>query len=494
MDFLDPAKKRAHKIQLFIGHTLMGVLVLIGTYILVYQAYGFDVDRDTGEVFQNGLVFIDSAPDGAEIKLNGDVHKNQTNNRLALPEGHYDLEINKEGYRTWRKSFDLEGGKIERFVYPTLFLNDLNSSDQQTVNAPSFVTQSPDRRWVLIGEENKLSSFIEYDLNTLEDEKPVSRTFTLPQELFTSGRGNHRLDLVEWSTDNTNLLVQHYFSGGSEFVVINRDKAEESFNVNKLLGQNPSKVLLKDKKIDQLFVYSSKTKLLSQVAVEGPTTEKIAEDVMAFEPHGNDVVAMVVHTSDNTKKAQVFIREGEQEFQVREMVANSEVKLVIASYDNDWYLAVYDPGDQRTYIYRNPTEFIKRNPGLHPPPIMVLNNIGTVNEVEFSQNTQFISARSGQHFAVYDNEYSRSFRFDVKSPFDKSTEVVWMDGHRFLAFSKRKIIVFEFDGQNQQTLIGAYGGLPVAFNRDYTELYAIQKAKNKKPAFTQTFLRLEEDR
>lgn len=495
MDFLDPAKKRAHKVQLFIGHTLMAVLVLIGTYILVYQAYGFDVDRDTGEVFQNGLVFIDSAPDGAEIKLNGTVHSDQTNTRLALPEGHYDLEINKEGYRTWSKSFDLEGGTIERFVYPTLFLNELSSTGLQTIDAPSFVTQSPDRRWVLIGEENKLSSLLEYDLNTLEEEKPINRTFTLPDGLFTSARGGkHRLELIEWSTDNKNILIRHYFRGGSEFVIVNRDKTEESFNVNQLLGQNPSRVLLKDKKIDQLYVYSSKTKILSQVTVEGLATETVAENAVAFEPHGDNVLAIAANSPDDTKKVQVIVREGDQEFQVREMVANSGIKLIIARYDNDWYMAVYDPGDQRTYIYRNATEFIKRNPGLHPPPIMVLNNIGTVNEVKFSQNTQFISARSGQHFAVYDNEYSRSFRFEVKTPFDKSSDVVWMDGHRFLAHTRGKIIVFEFDGQNQQALISAFGGLPVAFNRDYTELYAVQKDKNKKPTFTQTFLRLEADR
>ncbi len=63
MDFLDPRKKRAYKIRLYIGYFLMAVALSIGTLILLFEAYGYDVNHKTGEVIQNGLVFVDSRPE-----------------------------------------------------------------------------------------------------------------------------------------------------------------------------------------------------------------------------------------------------------------------------------------------------------------------------------------------------------------------------------------------------------------------------------------------
>ncbi len=84
MDFLDPKAKRRHKIRLFIGYGLMAAVILSTSAILVFQAYGFDVDRKTGEVIHNGLVFVDSAPDNASVRFNGQEQKQKTNNRFKL--------------------------------------------------------------------------------------------------------------------------------------------------------------------------------------------------------------------------------------------------------------------------------------------------------------------------------------------------------------------------------------------------------------------------
>lgn len=496
MDFLDPAKKRAHAIRLAIGQTLIGLAIVIGTFILVYQAYGFDVDRKTGEVFQNGLVFIDSAPDGAEIKLNGTVHREQTNTRVALPEGKYDLEINKQGYRTWKKTFNLEGGFIERFAYPTLFLNDLAPSQLQAFDKPvNFMTQSPDRRWVLIGEQNGLASLTEYDLNSLEQEKPINQTINLPDNLFTPATGNHTLKLVEWSNDNKNLLVRHGYKGGNEFVMINRDKPAESFNVNRTFNQNPSQVALRDKKVDELYLFEAKTGALSRRNVETGQSAAVASGVLSFAPHGKNVLALAVVSAENPKKIQYSIKDEDETYVVREAEKSQSADVEIAQYDGDWYFVAHDPLEKKTYIYRNPADFIKNQVGLKPAPVMVMRSSGAIDDLTFSQNTQFIAVRNDQDFSVYDNEYARTYKFQVKDKFDKNSEVEWMDGHRFLTQSGGKIILFEFDGQNQQSLVGGQPGLPAIFNRDYTALYSLSPSgKQKLPAFFQTFLRLEEDR
>jgi hypothetical protein len=66
MDFLDPKRKKSHHKRLFIGYLLMAVAVAMGTLILLFSAFGYGVDRKTGDVIQNGTVFVDSQPGGSK--------------------------------------------------------------------------------------------------------------------------------------------------------------------------------------------------------------------------------------------------------------------------------------------------------------------------------------------------------------------------------------------------------------------------------------------
>lgn len=496
MDFLDPKKKKLRTIRLAIGHTLMGVIVVVGTFILVYQAYGFDVDRKTGEVIQNGLVFVDSAPDDAEIKINGEVNRSRTNTRLTLPEGSYLLEVNKAGYRPWSKRFELKGGSIERFTYPTLFSQNLLPSELRSFDSQvSFMTQSPDRRWIILGQGNSPANFIQYDLKSRQNRNPIAESLVLPSGLLTASAGPRKLEAVEWSTDNERLLAKHSFQGGYEFVVINRDLPAESFNVNKLFSVNPSLVKMRDKKVDRLYIYDGAKRTLSSGNTSTRQLESVQNNVISFQPHGGNIVAMALVNQDNLKRADLVIRENNKNYPVSQINLQPNIKVEIAQYDSRWYFAYTDPAAKKAYIYMNPVDFIKNNSGLKPAPVMVMTSKNKIDDLSFSKNTQFIAARAGQQFSVYDNEYERLYGYDIAEPFDKESKVEWMDGHRLTALSKGKVIVFEFDGLNKQTLLPATGGLPVFFDQDYIELYSLASSKaSNKPVLQKTDLRLEADR
>src|SRR3954463_8609217 len=101
MDFLDPRKKRAHKIRLIVGYFLVAIVILLSTVILVYGAYGYGINTKTGQIIENGLLFVDSKPGGADIYLNGKKQPTPTSARLVLPSGDYKLSISKDGYHSW---------------------------------------------------------------------------------------------------------------------------------------------------------------------------------------------------------------------------------------------------------------------------------------------------------------------------------------------------------------------------------------------------------
>jgi hypothetical protein len=494
MDFLNPKKKRSRELSLYLRHALMVIFVVAATYVLVHFAYGFKIDEKTGEIIRDGLVYIDSAPDGAQLNINGKYY-DDTNTRVSLPEGDYTIDISKDGYRTWRHSLHLEGGEVERIAYPTLFPNALNPVPLNEFGKKiDFATQSPDRRWIILNEENTLSGFTQYDLSKRVNEQPQSTNLALDDNLFTKSDGNHSIKLVEWSTDNKHFLVKHSWKSGDEFVVINRDKPTESFNLSKLLSKQPDQVAMIDKKFDRLFLYDSATKTLDKFDVKSRELTSFARNIISFKPHGSDKVLLSRLKSDN-KTVEIVLIEDSKEYVIRDAPLAKKIPLDLAMSDGDWYIAVSEIAKKRTFIYKNPQKASDKKSDPENVSTIALSNDSLIDDLSFSGNARFISSRSGQQFSVYDTEKDERFSYTIKNKFSKATPPAWMDGHRILTYSEGKVVVFDFDGANQQTLVNADPSLPILFDRDYTELYSFGSTEDKSnSSLFLTQLRLEGDK
>ncbi|MBX4188821.1 PEGA domain-containing protein, partial [Candidatus Saccharibacteria bacterium] len=187
MDFLDPRKRRAHNIRLIVGYVLVAIVIGLATVIIVYGANGYGINTKTGQIVQNGLVFADSNPNGAEVFLNGTDRNTTTSARLILPAGTYTLAMKKEGYRDWSRKFLLNEQSVARFVYPFLVPTKPIATNLKTyASAPGLITESPNQQWLLV-ENNQASStsplFDEYDTTTLDDATPVVKQVRLPAGL-----------------------------------------------------------------------------------------------------------------------------------------------------------------------------------------------------------------------------------------------------------------------------------------------------------------------
>src|SRR5436305_1855331 len=121
MDYLDPRKRQAYHARLIVGYVLLAIVIGLATVIIVYGANGYGINTKTGQIVQNGLLFADSSPGGAEIYLNGTDKNAKTASRLILPSGNYTLSFKKDGYRDWARKFTLNEQSVARYVYPMLF-------------------------------------------------------------------------------------------------------------------------------------------------------------------------------------------------------------------------------------------------------------------------------------------------------------------------------------------------------------------------------------
>lgn len=472
MDFLDPAKKRSHQRRLLLGYVLVGVAIALASVVLLFQSYGYDLDRKTGKLIQNGLVFIAAHPESAEIYVNGKDNNTRTDTKLTIPAGQYTIELKRDGYREWKRTFALDGGSVVRLAYPMLFPTKLVTNDvQQYATPPGFASESPDRHWLLVAQPGSFSKFDMYDLSNTKQQ--TQTTITLPSDILTTPAGAQSLALVEWSTDNRHLLVRHDYAGGSEFVMIDRETPSASFNVTKTINTPATAVTLRDKRYDQYYVYNAASQSLQTYDLKSKQLTAFLEKVLSYKTHGSNMVLYA--TDDNSVPGKVAIKlwDGGASYLMRAFAPGSDYHLDLTQFNNDWYMVMAPSNEGHAYIYKNPQDILKKaDSKMVLVPFTVLK-IDDPQFVSFSDNARFIAVQSGSKFAVYDIETDRRYYYDSKLAFAPGQQATWMDGHRLLAVIGGKNIVYDYDGINMQTLSASYDGFLPFFDRDYVELYNV---------------------
>ncbi len=466
MDFLDPKKKRAHTRRLFIGYGLIAIAIALASLVLLFTSYGYDLDRKTGQVIQNGLVFVNANPEQATVYLNG---KNvaKTDARLTLPAATYDVELRREGYRTWKKTIKLEGSSIEQLVYPVLFPTTLTPKDVKAYDAaPAFATQSPDRRWVLVQKQGDVNTFDLFDTN---DPKKAPTIVSLPAGVVSSGK-NHTFSAEEWSTDNRHVLLKHTFGDSVEFIVLDRETPAQSLNLTKQLGIAFTSISLRDKKYDQYYLYDKATETLKSVSLKDKTVKSTLERVIAYKSHGSDMLLYAQKDKAVSGITTVMVRNNSTDYVLRTNAKPTDYLLDLAQYENHWYVAVGEKSLSQIVVYKDPLDTLKAGSKAAVPALttMKLENSSTLN---FSQNTRFIAAQNGSKFAVYDIDTSRRHYFDVEQSLARPAS--WMDGHRLAYISSGKLYVVDFDGINKQELVAVNEAFMPFFDRNYDRLFTL---------------------
>lgn len=476
MDFLDPRKRRSYQIRLIVGYVLMAIAISLGTIILVYGAYGYGINTKNGDIIQNGLLFVGSKPGAAQIYLNHTLEQSTTPARLVLPAGTYNLTIKKAGYRDWTRKFVLDEHSIARFVYPFLFPDKPQISSLKTYSSqPPLMTESPDQKWLLLqtpADTSSPISFDEYDTTSLTK---APQSLVLPDAVLTKGdTPDTSLAVVEWSSDNNHLLLQHSFSGGSEYILFDRNKPEASVNLSKLFKVSTAQLALYDKKAAQVYVYdqASGTLALGDIAT-GVIDSPLLSHVLAFKPYGPDFITYVTDQKASAGEALVRIWNNGQTYDLYTVTSGDKYLVDAAAYQGHTYFVAGSNKDSRVNVYRDPLNDIKDPSQGKAIPVLSLNELGA-GKVSFSNNARFVAAENGQQISVYDTETLTNYGYTLQPVL--AGPLVWMDGHRLIGQSGGNIFVSDFDGTNQQLLgetTDIEGGL---FSADYNHLFTLAQS------------------
>ena len=359
MDFLDPQGQRTHTIRLLIGYILLGIAILLATIILLYQAYGFSLN-DKGKIIQNGLVFVSSTPSGSSVLVDG-IPKATTNTRLTLPAGSYTLQINRSGYRSWNRAATVVGGTVVRFSYPLLFPKNLVTTTLKTYEAsPTTVSQSPDQRWLLVGQSSTIGEFDRYDLNS---PKQAPTSFVLPSGILTPNTDSTQsLSVVSWASDNRHVLLKHVFGGSYEYILLDTQTPSNSINLTKTLGLNAtSAITLQNREYDHYFVYDTKTLLLGTSNLGNVTIAPLLQSVLAYQTATSNVILYATtQGAPCWRGTRIMIYQDGKSYQIRTVTQSATYLLALTQYSGSWYVATGVSSENRVYVYQDPATILQQ--------------------------------------------------------------------------------------------------------------------------------------
>lgn len=452
----------------------MAMAIALGAVILVYSTSGYGFNTKTGEIVQNGLLFVDSKPGNAGIYLNGKPANTSTAARLVLPAGNYTLGIKKTGYRDWQRPVELDQNAVARYVYPFLFpQKSLVTPVKNYIAQPPLLTQSPDHHWILVQDPNALASFDEFDTSSLT--APITPLQIPTNILSNPNAADGALNLVEWSTDNVNVLLQHTFAGSSEFIVFNRADPAKSFNVNKMFGVEPTQVALRNKKISQLYIYMQNggTLALGDTG-SGVLNTSFLTNVLAFKAYGNNILDYVTQQNVAAGLAQARIWDNGKSYPLYTFTAGTTYLVDTASYSGDDYYAAGSNTAGRVNVYKNPLHNLEDSAIGKATPSFFLKADGA-SKLSFSDNARFIELEGGQNFGVYDFETGDRYEYTLQTPVNAPLR--WMDGHRLMGqTASGQIFVMDYDSANPQTLGPTLISMGGYFSNDYNQLYTLAAA------------------
>jgi len=484
MDFLDPEKQKAHSRRLLLGYVLIGLVVLLGTTILLYLSYGFGLDKN-GNVIQNGLVFLSSHPEGADIYINGQRNE-KTNTRITLPAGSYTAEIRRTGYDNWKRAITVEGGSVERFDYPFLWPSQLTTSTlKQYTEAPGMTSQSQDRRWLLVN-----ITADQFDIYDLDADKPVSKQFIIPSDIYAAGTTTKGWEAVEWDEANRYFILKRTFAkagsdqAGTEYLLINRETPAESVNLTLTLGINPTTITMRDGNYDQYYLFDQNAHQVLTATLKKPTPQSLLKDVLAFK---SDKDQLIYVTPDKAAdKVQVKMLEDEKTYTVRTAPASDNYLLGLSKFAGNWLVTAGSPSENKVYVYKNPLAQLKDKEQALPVPIQILK-IDKPQYLSFSLTGRYAMVENNGKFAVYDAQRDKGYAHEMKTPYDAGQQhIVWMDGFRMTASSNGKLTAFDYDGANAKSLVPIKSGTAPFFDHTYGNLYTLtpQNALTATPLLT----------
>lgn len=476
-------------------YALLGVAIAIATVVVVYNVNGYSIDQKTGEVIQNGLIYLDTKPESAEVYLNGEKQKGRTDARLVVPEGPYSIELRRDGYLPWTRELVLAGGSLRRLTYARLIPEKIDiESVVNLPSAPGMLTQSVDKRWLV-------ASFPASPLlmQVFDTERPQAPLVSLQLPVdFLRTKEAGTWEVIDWADDHKTFLASYRTASSVEFALINREDGTKAVNLSTLFASTPfDSAYLRGRKNDQVYLSNTADGSVLSANVLTGAVETALSDVVTYKPYGDNAFVYITAKDAKAGKVRAILRDGEQEYTLRELDIAERYLLDISKLGNAFVVGVSSPAENRAVIFNDPINALKQNDVSKIPVATTVLRVTNPQQLRISADSSVIMAVGTDVIATHEFDADRSYSFALSAPLKLETQMHWIDGqHVIYTTDKDSFQMFDFDGSNSHELATNIGTTLGFFDKDTEELYTVQKPLSEGAPYTlnRSFMRSAADR
>ncbi|MCB9823246.1 PEGA domain-containing protein [Candidatus Nomurabacteria bacterium] len=445
-----------------VAYSVTIFLSIVTTVLLLLIALGYRFNRD-GKVIHSGLVLIDNKPEAAQIYIDGKLEDSRSPGRFVIPIGRYEISLELDGYKGWKKNFEIKKEVVERVDYPLLIPKKLTASPQITISSPQLLTQSPNRKNLVyyVASDNSLKII---DLNP---DKPVETSIIIPAAFSREAGSVGALSTIEWSKNSKNVLINQALpSGINKVVSLDINNPANSVNITDRFAQiAPSYVNYLGSKTD--IIYGLNQGILRQYNLANGESTFVLDGVQSYQNFGDKTVAFT-RLSPTSNKIEAGVLKSDQKA-VLEQFDSTAVKPKIAygEFDDHTYLAI--SSDDAVRVYRDALN----QPILKKQIPYVKLPIVSADFIKFSPNNQYLVVRSSTNYAAFDFENVRSSNFSITRQI-KSDSLDWMnDSHLSYQAVDGQNFIIEFDGMNKSGLVKSDLGTGLFYSSDYRNTFRV---------------------
>jgi len=243
------------------------VIIVVSFFVIlagiITYARGYRLDFKKKSLLPTGILAISSSPKAAKVFINDEL-KGATDINLTLVPGRYSVEIKKEGYLTWSRSYNLKG-ELVLPVEALLFPNNPSLSPLTNLGIVKAFPLDQTGRVIIFADNDDITKdgIYFFDVSKKISLFPPLKQIILKQDLGLSPDINFGEAEVYFSPDYKQMIVD--WGENAHLLSIDDDNAPLDVN-------NSKKVIIdaweKEKEVEKLKIFETFPKDMVKIATE----------------------------------------------------------------------------------------------------------------------------------------------------------------------------------------------------------------------------------
>lgn len=436
-------------VLLLLGYLAAAVVIVGGTVLLVAYGEGYRYDLKTQSIVRNGLILVDSAPGGARVTLDGKATKRSTPYRKSIITGSYTLKLERQGYRTWERRFDVTATEVSSAEYVRLVVETPSTTTLATHTAGiNLLTSSTDRRHMAYVVPTGADAGVWW----------IDTTGNSPRKLY-GAQPNEVFGELSLTDDGQRLLVR--VGGPTPRYLVLSASGDAPVDIAATFGPGVDALRMNPANWRELYWLSAEN--LRRLNLSDRTTSAVLADrVVAYE-QVDDRIAFVQRAVDPAVPvASLWLLErGGRTQQVDAALPPSQsYGIDYATYRGSNQLAIAMPTVQTTKLYRDVLNDERR--------VTTALASGDASRLSFNDNGRYM-ALIGTQVSIYD--WDKGLPKPLVAPL-VAAGFSWYDGFHALGARNNSAVFAEYDG-NYQHELGAVAGQAYVGGQDALDIVSV---------------------